>query len=250
MISGIATVRITFHAGWKRPRGRRSAMASSGTKTLSRTIVCEPVARMPSAAPVVGERNAGSGEWNGEVEDLPALLGIVKRRRGHQHAALGRTAAERLPGADPEAAVGALDRAVRFHPVIGAGGNQNRLVGGDPLQQLFSRPAVAVMVDGRGDQMLMHRQRQRGRRAIMGEPAQERAHGAVAHSAAAELGGNKRRKNLVLLENVVVLGDEKLAWSRSAAPSAKRGPMIWTSACRSRNRVMAASSDCEHLPQG
>lgn len=55
-----------------------------------------------------------------------------------------------------------------------------------------------MIIDGRGNEMLMHRQRQRGRRAIMGELAQEGAHRAVAKAAAAKLGGNKGREYFVL----------------------------------------------------
>lgn len=47
MINGIATVRMTLKAGWKPPRGRRSATAASGTNTSSSLMVCEPVARIP-----------------------------------------------------------------------------------------------------------------------------------------------------------------------------------------------------------
>ena len=45
----------------------------------------------------------------------------------------------------------------------------------------------------------------------MGKPAQKLAHRAVTHSAAAEVGGDERRKNPVLFENVVVLGNKRIA---------------------------------------
>ena len=53
-------------------------------------------------------------------------------------------------------------------------------------------------VERRGNEVLMHRQRKGGGWAIMGKLAQEGTHAAVAHAAAAEVGGDKRREQLVL----------------------------------------------------
>src|SRR6185312_16958242 len=145
---------------------------------------------------------------NGEMEHLPAFLGILERRRSYQHAALGRAAAEGLSRTDAEATLLPLGRTARFHPVIGTGRNQHGLVGGDALQQLSPGPAIAVIADRGGNEMLMHGERQRRRRAVMGEAAQEGAHLAVACAAAAELDGNEGGEDLVLLQRAIVSRDE------------------------------------------
>ncbi|HLH90126.1 MAG TPA: hypothetical protein VKX28_16875 [Xanthobacteraceae bacterium] len=142
------------------------------------------------------------------MQDLRAPRGILVGGRGDEDAAFGRATAERLSRPDTKAAVGTLRRPVRFHPVIGAGRNQHRLIGGDPLEELPARSAIPMIVDGGGDQMLMHRERERGRGAMMRQLSQKGAHGAVAHAAAAQVDGNQRRKNFVLFEHVVVLRNE------------------------------------------
>ena len=158
MISGIATVRMTFQAGWKRPRGRRNEIASSGTKTLSRMIMCEPVARIPSVRQ--SSANVTPGALNGTVKCKTCSLPWHPRtgRRSPERrlsASRCRTAFERLFGNRRRRAPPRRSILSNHWPRR----NQDRLVSSDPLQQLFPRPAVAVVVERCGDQMLMHRQR-------------------------------------------------------------------------------------------
>ena len=211
MISGFAAIRITFQAGWNRPRGRRNTMASSGTKTLSRMTVLEPVARIPSVR-------------QSSASDMPdAANGATKCRTCHPSwgSSNGAEVTSKPPLGEPLAngflaltrkpAVDARHNAVRFHPVTGAGRDKHDFGRGDLLQQLLTGPAATVIVHRRRHEMLMHRQGQRRRRTIMRQLAQEGAHRAVARAATAELCGNQRGEDPVLLEHLVMFGDEDVA---------------------------------------
>jgi hypothetical protein len=65
-----------------------------------------------------------------------------------------------------------------------------------------------VVDHGRGDQMLVHGDRQRGRGTVVGQSADKGAHLAVARPSTAELLRHQRGKHLVRLQKPVVLGDE------------------------------------------
>src|SRR5690242_3354563 len=118
-------------------------------------------------SPVISERHARSREGHGKVENLPAFLCVLERRGSHQYVALWRTASQWLPRAEAEASIGSRCRAARFHQVIGASEDQNGFVLRDPLQQFPAWPAQTMIVCSRRNEMLMHRQRERGRWRIM-----------------------------------------------------------------------------------
>ncbi len=171
--------------------------------------VSEPVARAHAEClPVTGKRYALGLERHGEVQNLPTFLRVLVGRRGDQEVTLRRAAGEGLAGGDAKPALDLLAGPVRGEPVVGAGADKDRLLTGDPLQQLLAGLAVAVVEDRGRHQVLMHRQGQ-GRRAAVGcQRPQEGAHLPMARPAAAKLARHQRREDLVLSQGVVVIGNE------------------------------------------
>ena len=84
----------------------------------------------------------------------------------------------------------------------------------------------------------------------MGKPAQKLAHRAVTHSAAAEVGGDERRKNPVLFENVVVLGNKRIALIALCRTFRKARADDLDERLQVEKSGHGRILDCEHLPQG
>ena len=117
--------------------------------------------------------------------------------------------AKRLCAGDPVAAVD-LDRLAAGVGVVAAAGRdeQDALVG-DPAQGgLGAGQPAAVAPGGERDDVLVHRARQRGRAAVVGELALQRGQLGDGGAVAAELGGHGRLQQAGVAERVVRLGDE------------------------------------------
>jgi hypothetical protein len=134
---------------------------------------------------------------------------IVVDRHGHEEIPRGRAAGEDLAAAHAVAAFHLVGPARTGEPVGSAAGHEDQLLGGDPPQQRLDRAVVVPPAPGRdGDLVGMHRERQGGRAAVVGERAQHLAELGLRGAAASQLGRHPGREDLLLAELGVVDGHE------------------------------------------
>ena len=133
--------------------------------------VVAPRAPHAQGVPVVEDGDALT-EGHRHVEDAGPLVRVVVAEHRRHDGAGGRLAGEDLATGDPVAAVD-LDRLATRVGEVGAAGRdeQDALVGDAAQGGLGAGEAAAIAPRGEGGDVLVHRARQRGRAAVVGELA-------------------------------------------------------------------------------
>ncbi len=122
-------------------------------------------------------------------------------------------------GADQIAAVGFGHGTVGLQPVAGARADEHELSFGDLLEQGLTDLTVPVLPNCGGDEMLVHRERQRRGAAVLGEGAQHICDLAVRSSASAQFFRDRRGEHAPLFQRRVVLADKRVALVMGLGPA-------------------------------
>ena len=139
--------------------------------------------------PALDDADAVAGERDRHVQDAQAAVRVVVHEHRRQHGADGRLADERLAAADPIAALDLDGGAAGVGVVAAARGDDDDAVLGDATQGgLCSRQVPAVAPRGERGDVLVHRRREGGRAAALGQLALDGGDLADRGSVAAQLG--------------------------------------------------------------
>ncbi len=159
--------------------------------------------------PGLHDRHALGIHRHAELQHRRPVLRIVLDRAGHEQLRRRRAARERLAGVDLVAALDLLGLAGSFQPVRSARRQKLDALGGDALEQAVGRRLLMRPTPGRGRRRVgVHRQRQRGRRAIVRQRAQHRGGLGARQSGPAEFGRNRQREEFALPQQLEIGGGE------------------------------------------
>ena len=167
--------------------------------------------------PCLDDRHALGVHRHAELQHRRTVLGIVFDRAGHEQVRARRAARERLAGVNAIAALDLLGPAGACEPVRSAGGQELDALAGDALEQAVGRRLLILPAPGRGGRHVgVHRQRQRGRRAIVRQRAQHGRGLGARQAVAAELGRDGQRQESAFAQNLEIGGGEFLAFVAAA----------------------------------
>jgi hypothetical protein len=168
--------------------------------------------------PRLDDRHALGVHRHAELQHRRPVFRIVFDRAGHEQLRTGRAARERLAGVDAIAALDLLGPAGAREPVRSAGGQELDALGGDALEQAGGRRLLMLAAPGRGRRHVgVHRQRQRGRRAMVRQRAQRCRGFGARQPMPAELGGDDQGEKLARAQYLEIGGGE-LVGLVAAAP--------------------------------
>ena len=131
-----------------------------------------------------------------------------------------------------------LGLAGSFQPVRSARRQKLDALGGDALEQAVGRRLLMRPTPGRGRRRVgVHRQRQRGRRAIVRQRAQHRGGLGARQSGPAEFGRNRQREEFALPQQLEIGGGEFVRLVAAAPFLGELGPISSSVARQSKAGV-------------